>query len=339
MKKILLTVLLTGLIFSLSAEEGELTGRFTLYDSQNYQPFFINSDGGWIDIGQIYPDDLSGLTPPPPGTMRKWRVRTTYIDESSQGQSTLQVKLRQNNRNSPVFTLPWTERASRWQEKDSNWYIPYSAAGGILEQNAVLSVRLIAPPRTATPGKVYKIELEAWDFLDPGRSTEETPPEIRMAFSSPAALAAPEPVNRRVSESAGRTSLEKAEGFSLDFVENCLEGNLPGFYKSLDDQIRSLDTGLARSRYSVPPPAADLSGYTMRDYKANYRYHMYDYDQYVELFPEWTAPDRRWKPDRNCYLFLGTEVVPGGKDFMKGQNLVFMVRYNEGEWKIIGLPE
>ena len=175
MKKIILAVVLTSLSFFLFAQEenGTLSGSFTLYDSQNYRPVFINSDGGWTDIGQVFSEEIGSISYPAPGTLRKWRIKSTYIDESSQGQSTLQIKLRQNNQNNPVFTLPWTEMGSRWQEKNSNWFIPFSADGSLLNKNATLSVRLIAPPRSSSPGKVYKIELEAWDFMDGSMETGE----------------------------------------------------------------------------------------------------------------------------------------------------------------------
>ena len=341
MKKNLLTLILIGFSLWLFAEEagGTLSGSFTLYDSQNYQPVYINSDGGWTDIGQIYSDEIARIDSPLPGTLRKWRIKTTYIDESSQGQSTLQIRLEQNNKPDSVFTLPWTEGGSRWQENNSNWFIPYSEDGSLIDRNATLAVRLIAPPRSSTPGKVYKIKLEAWDFTDASILPGETAPSIRMAFSSPKSLMNPVPdraARSEVSESADR---ERALAFSLEFIEYTLEGNLPGFYKSLDDKIHQLKTGLIESKYRIAPPAADLSAYTIRDYTNSYRYHLYSYDEYIDLFPEWADPRRKWVPDENCYLFLGTELKPGQRDFMKDQNLVFMVRFNEGEWKITGIPE
>ncbi|OQY32631.1 MAG: hypothetical protein B6241_10375 [Spirochaetaceae bacterium 4572_59] len=339
MKKLILTILLTGFPFFIFAQEenGILSGSFTLYDSQDYQPVYINSDGGWIDIGQVYSEEIKNLMTVSTGSLRKWRIKTTYIDESSQGQSTLQVKLHQNSSDSPIFTLPWTERGSRWQQNNSNWYIPFSSDGSLINKNATLSVRLIAPPRSSTPAKVYKIELEAWDFMD--ESLQKDKAEIRMAFSSPRALMSPDPARTARSNRNTANNKEDAKNFSLKFVEYNLEGNLPGFYKSLDDQIKILSTGLSESKYRVAPPAADLSSYTMTNYKNNYRYHLYSYNEYIELFPTWADTKRNWIPDQNCYLFLGTELKQGKLDFMKDQNLVFMVKQLEGEWKIIGIPE
>ncbi len=323
---------------ALSAREdgGTLAGSVVLFNSHSYQPFLVNSDGGWTDIKQIYAEDFSTIPSPLPGVTRKWRVKTSYIDESTQiGQSTLQVKLGQIETDDAVFTLPWTEKASRWQEKNSNWYIPYSDNGMITDGGARLSVRLIAPPRTSAPGKIFKIELEAWDFPFDGSGYEDSRPSLQMAYSSPAQLLVPESGNTREAVS----KRDEARDFSLEFVNNNIEGNLPAFYKALSTNLRVLDTGLSQSRYRIAPPSTDLSGYTLADYKKNYRYHIYSYDEYAELFPQWFAAGRRWSPDRECYLFLGTEVQPGMNDFMQGSNLVFMVRPEEGSWKIIALPE
>ncbi len=327
------------LSFSLSAQEEKetLTGTLTLYDSHSSRPFLVNSDGGWMEIRQIYMEDFNGIQPPLPGTLRKWRVKTTYIDESSQiGQSTLQVKLKQSDAQAPVFTLPWTEKASRWQEKSSNWFIPYSGNGMIVDGNAVLSVRLIAPPRSSAPGRIYKIELEAWDFPAGNEKGGTRTPQLQMAFSSPADLMNP---GAYVPGEDIQKIREQATEFSLDFVRYNIEGNLPGFYKSLSENLRSLETGLSQSRYRVAPPAMDLSAYSLAEYKLNYRYHLYSFDEYADLFPQWFDENRRWKPDSSCYLFLGTEVLPGKKDFMKGENLVFMTSMVNGQWQIIALPE
>ena len=184
-KKTLILLLALMPVF-LSAEEGIKAGSITLYNSRNSQPFTVNSDGGWMDISPVYSETFNRLQPPLPGNLRKWRVKTSYIDESqSTGQSTLQVKLRPYNDSAAIFTLPWTEKASRWQEKSSNWYIPYSGNGMIIEGNGVLSVRLIAPPSSSSPGRIYKIELEAWDFPASADSPVKETPELNMALTPP----------------------------------------------------------------------------------------------------------------------------------------------------------
>ena len=104
MIKKMMIVLLALLPVFLSAEEGIKAGSITLYDSRNSQPFTVNSDGGWMDITPVYSEAFSRLQPALPGTLRKWRVRTSYIDESrSSGQSTLQVKLRPYDASAAVF--------------------------------------------------------------------------------------------------------------------------------------------------------------------------------------------------------------------------------------------
>ncbi|MDC7234001.1 MAG: hypothetical protein PQJ58_12280 [Spirochaetales bacterium] len=341
MLKKLLVLLIALIPFAVSAQsaEGTAAGSITLYNSHSSQAFRLNSDEGWKEIRQIFAEDFNAIQPPLPGMSRKWRVVTSYVDESSQiGQSTLQVKLGQYNSKDAVFTLPWTEKASRWQEKESNWFIPYSGNGMIMEGTATLSVRLVAPPRSAAPGKVYKIELEAWDFPSDEEIRENTSPTLQMAFSSPAELMVPN--NRELrSLNEKQNARSEAQDFALKFIESKIDGNLPAFYKALSNDLKVLETGYSLSRYRIAPPASDLSRYTMADYKRNYRYHIYSYDEYAELFPQWFEPGRRWSPDRSCYLFLGTEVLPGRSDFMAGENLVFMLKQVDGQWSIIALPE
>ena len=206
----------------------------------------------------------------------------------------------------------------------------------ILEGNGVLSVRLIAPPRSASPGRIYKIELEAWDFPGAADIPARETPQLNMAFSSPTDFRIP---SERSAAGNRRELREKAESFALAFVEANISGDLPAFYKALSQNLKILETGLSKDRYRVAPPAADLSAYSLTDYKRNYRPHIYSYEEYAELFPQWFEEGRRWSPDENCYLFLGTEVLPGKKDFIDGENLVFMIRFNGGDARIIALPE
>ena len=84
----------------------------------------------------------------------------------------------------------------------------------------------------------------------------------------------------------------------MNFVEANIGGDLPAFYKALSENLKILETGLSRDRYRVAPPAADLSAYSLIDYKRNYRPHIYSYEEYAELFPQWFKEGRRWSPMR-----------------------------------------
>ncbi len=329
----LLTLFLLFSLRGFAQEEGKHAGTVVLYDSQMDHPFLVQSDRGWLDLRRIELGDLRGISSLGNDMTRKWRVKTSYIDEAGQGgKSTLQVKLGTDNGNrSPIFTMPWTESAAKWQEKTSNWYISFEEAGGILEAPATLSVRLIAPPHTNSPGRIYRIELEAWDF--PTAYVEEERQALRVA-SGPRLVR-----SKPMTTTEIRELKAEAQTFAFSFIEASLNGDLPQFYKSLAENVKILETGYSQSRYRVPPPNEDLGDYSLEEYKANYRFQTYGYEEYAELFPHWFDKDRRWVPDESCYLFMGTEALPGKEDFMKGVNLVFMVRKEGGKWEIVALPE
>ncbi len=337
MNRKILFIMLILLPLVLHAGEEHKKGSIILYDSLKSRPFRVNSDGGWMEVKAVMSEDFEGMEAPEQGWLRKWRVKTTYIDESrGNGESTLQVRIQGEGKENPVFTMPWTEKASRWQEKKSNWFIPWTNQEGLIEEKGKLAVRLIAPPHSGTPGKIYRIELEAWDFPMENAPGEKGRPRFHMALSP---VSTPLLSQEKKPENHGQKEGQQAMNFALEFVKANMEGDLPVFYKALSENLHVLETGLVKSRYRVAPPARELEPFTMEDYKNNYTPHLYSKEEYEDLFPQWFDKEHSWVPDRDCYLFYGSECRQGGKDFMAEENLVFMVRKQGQSWKIIALPE
>ncbi|MBN2655701.1 MAG: hypothetical protein JXR86_01470 [Spirochaetales bacterium] len=347
MKKIHL-VLLIGLLhlppFLYSAEDSEeqLVYSTVLYGGESDVPLNINSNRSWIDLGQIDTGEINSIAEPDEGVVRKWRVLTTYSDETVSGQSTIQIKLRTDGARAPLFTLPWSEGRTGWKENYSNWFqTDFEGHHPLLGEQGVSSVRLIAPPGVSTPGIIYKIELQAWDIRE---SDSEEAIQTMVQMASTAVI----PEIRAVSREAGdkNRTLERKEPdedqalrFALNFINDSLNGDLPAFYNSISEKVYSLETGNSGSKYRVPPPARQYEGFSFSDYRENYEASIYGYDEYAAMFPQWLEESRDWTPDRHTWLFHGSAVREGGKAVLNDEILVFMVRMIEGEWKLIALPE
>ena len=207
-----------------------------------------------------------------------------------------------------------------------------------------MEVRLIAPPRTPLSGKLHAITLEAWDYnQNPEEAIEAASgPSVNLAYAQPLPMA-------RVKNSPAAASdfdatnpdigPEAALAFSLSFVEACLTGDLPAYYRTQADPVRSLDDGKAVAKYRLNPPRG-IPGITdLDDYKRRYDYELYDSTVYGELFPEWFDTSRPWIPDEKSFLFMGhrdrySGAFPDGVDY-----LVFLVQADdEGIWNVVARP-
>ena len=311
-----------------------------LFEDRGTNPVVVTDDRGWVDIGKADLGDFFRVPVSDSESIRKWRVVVKYLDENRTGQTTLQIRLRGEGYTT-LFTLPWNNISSVPSEQESNWYM----ADRMNPQNflSVCSARLITPPGTVEPGKIYKITLEAWDF---------TKAEERKTYSYNDTLLASSrllsPLGQQQTHEIGQEPLKgddpyssvKAEEFALEFVEASLYGDLPSFYRALDNEIHTLSDGQRHSKFIINPPEGVNSAWSMEDYKRDYEYRIYSYEEYAALFPEWFADDRSWTPDRRCFLFMGNKVKEGSFPFFSQEDLlVFMVRRQESGWKVIARPQ
>lgn len=323
--------------FLLSAEEYVSTLLHSQILFEDGNPVIVTDDRGWVDVAKT---DLSYFFRTPTAhsdSMRKWRVVVTYMDENRTGQTTLQVRLRGEGYTT-LFTLPWNQVQSVPSNVESNWYM----ADRMNPQNFIsqCSARLITPPGSIQPGKIYRIVLESWEF---------TPVKENKTYSYNDTLLASTGLIRPMGQQNRETakgaaddpySALKAEEFSLEFVEASLYGDLPAFYRALDNEIHSLSDGFNHSKFIINPPEGVNSAWSMEDYKRDYEYKIYQYDEYADLFPEWFAKDRDWTPDRRTFLFVGNKVKEGAFPFFTQEDLlVFMVRQQEEGWKVIARPQ
>ena len=332
--------ILTGFLLFPEEYVSTLLYSQVLYEDRGSNPIVVTDDRGWVDIGKADLSDFFRMPVSDSESIRKWRVVVRYLDENKTGQTTLQIRLRGEGYTT-LFTLPWNHMNSVPSEEESNWYM----ADRMNPQNflSICSARLITPPGTVEPGKIYKITLEAWDFTPARENKTYSYNDTLLAGSrllAPMGQQKEHEISRKTLESDDPYSAAKAEEFSLEFVEYALYGDLPSFYRALDNEIHTLSDGQRHSKFIINPPEGVSSTWSMEDYKRDYEYRIYSFDEYAALFPEWFDESRSWSPDRRCFLFMGNKVKEGSFPFFSQEDLlVFMVRREETGWKVIARPQ
>jgi len=331
-------ILLSSGLYSENIEK--LSSSIILFGDESAPPVTLDSQRGWTTVTSLELDS-SKVVPPAPGSERKWRLHTSYEHSRSSSPSTVQIRLRSIS-STPTFTHPWSEGADVKAEINSNWYEDTGSLLGT-DERILVEARFITPPRTPITGKVFSITLEAWDSFPEGeKAVKNQNPDVQLAYARPL------PSLRSGSISAARKddnaqdpllSPEAAMNFALSFVEACINGDLPTYYRSQSDPVRSLDDGKAMARYRLNPPVG-IPGITkLEDYKHSYNYKIFPSETYRILFPEWFDPSRPWIPDENSFLFLGHQnrlsgINPEGVDY-----LVFLVEADEnGNWNVVARP-
>lgn len=265
--------------------------------------------------------------------MRKWRVVVSYLDENRTGQTTLQIRLRGEGFTT-LFTMPWSQINSVPMEEESNWFI----ADTMVPQNfqSLCSARLISPPGLDHPGKIYSITLEAWDFIKKDQGENYSYEDTLLASTR---LLRPMGQSERELLTPNY-SKEEAQAFAMEVVESSLVGDLSFFYRSLDTDVYSLNNGKSYSKFIVAPPEGVNPRWTMDDYTKGYDFKLYEYAEYIRLFPQWAESGREFVPAENCYLFIGNRVKEGASAiFSQEDMLIFMVSKKGNDWKVVARPE
>ena len=335
-------VIAAAVFFAIAASlfgqsEGQLAEKVILFDD-SVPPAFLESERDWTPVA-VFDWTDSSINPASPDVSRRWRLETSYEHGRSSAPVTIQIRLRGANI-SPIFTHPWSEGADRLADAYSNWFEDPDSLIGTGGKGYV-EARLIAPPRTPLSGKLYAISIEAWDTYDVTAAPAGKPgPDVQLAYARPLPTAHPSPASRADEDAKDPgLGIEAALNFSLDFVEACITGNLPAFYRSQSDPVRSLDNGKAMARYRLNPPRSITGIATLADYKRRFDYSIHPAGEFRELFPEWFDTGRPWTPGENAYLFMGHQdrlsgAFPEGVDY-----LVFLVEPDaDGNWKVVARP-
>jgi len=312
---------------------GHLSGRIVLFGDASSPPVLLDSERGWVPITAIDWSD-NGIPQPLENESRRWRLQTSYEHGPSSGPATVQIRLR-GPKQVPTFTHPWSEGADRRADAYSNWYEDEGSLTASVNRGYI-EARLIAPPRSPLKGKLYSVALEAWDIgSGPQNLGGPAGPEVELAYTRPL----PTVMRGQTPPDDSTPDMEAATNFALAFVESCITGSLPDYYRAQADPVRSLDDGKAIPRYRLNPPVGIPGVADLDDYKRRFDYRLYDSETTRELFPEWFSSQRPWNPSEDSLLFMGHKdrlsgAFPSGVDY-----LVFLMEQNEsGEWEIVARP-
>ncbi|PIE04775.1 MAG: hypothetical protein CSA76_02570 [Spirochaetales bacterium] len=304
----------------------------TLFGSNGAPPVILESEKGWTPVGVF---NWQAASAAPAGSKRRWRLESCYEHVRSSGPVALQIRLKGVS-GVPVFTHPWLESADRMSAACSNWF----EDNNLLQTGkGYVEARLIAPPRTPVSARLYSVQMEAWDTPE-GRTDSHSPsgPDVQLAYARP--LPTEKNIRPKDPNAFDPALTEKAaREFSLQFVEACLTGDLPSYYRMQSPQVRSLDSGKAMARYRLNPPL-DIPGVkNLESYKNRFEFTMHPVSDLKELFPEWFDARRPWTPGPDAYLFLGHRDRFSGT-FPEGVNyLVFLVEPDgSGGWKVTARP-
>jgi len=328
-------LILTGLY---SENNDEVSLKIQLFGDESAPPVTLDSRRGWTEITSV---DLNLPGIQAGNAERKWRLHTSYEHSRSSSPTTIQIRLR-NASAVPTFTHPWSEGADVKADVFSNWYEdPESLTGE--DTRFVLEARFITAPRTPVTGKIYSITLEAQDvFSGREKSVETRAPDVQLAYARPLPTERPErgPASRQDEDADNpQLSPEAALAFSLSFVEACITGDLPRYYRSQSDPVRSLDDGKAMARYRLNPPKGIPGIATLDDYKRRFNYRIYSSAMFSRLFPEWFDTARPWVPGGNSFLFMGHQDRLSTSNTEDIDYLVFLVEADDrGEWKVVARP-
>ncbi len=337
----LIYILFAVIVSGLFSDDGMiLTDSIVLFGSESAPPATLDSRRGWTEVTSIDWEKL-GITSVASGGSRKWRLHTTYDYSRSSSPTTVQIRLRSAS-SVPTFTHPWQEGADTHADVYSNWFEEKDSLLGA-DGRFLVEARFITPPRTPVTGRLFTVTLEAWDNCsNDEKSVESTGPDVQLAYARPLPMEriGKGPASRQ-DEDADIPGLspEAAMNFALSFVEACVTGDLPTYYRSQADPVRSLDDGKAMARYRLRPPIGIPGITNIKDYKRRFNYKIYTSDTYQELFPEWYEPSRPWIPGKNAFLFIGHQdrlsaANPEGVDY-----LVFLVEADaDGDWKVVARP-
>jgi len=331
-------ILITTGVFS--DNEGTASVEVQLFGDESSPPITLDSRRGWTVITSV-DLDLLGIQAPGFGTVRKWRLQTSYEHSRSSSPSTIQIRLR-NSSSVPTFTHPWSEGADVKADVFSNWYEDAAALAGD-DTRFVLEARFITPPRTPVTGRIFSVTLQALDSIpDNEKSITTVVPDVQLAYARPLPTARAErgPASRQ-DEDADNPELspEAALTFSLSFVEACISGDLPVYYRSQSDPVRSLDDGKAMARYRLNPPKGIPGIGSLDDYKRRFNYKIYSSEIFSKLFPEWFDTSRPWVPGENAFLFMGHQSRVSASNTEDIDYLVFLVEADEnGLWKVVARP-
>lgn len=318
---------------SLFAQEETLLTKAVLFSNGGEASLLIRTQEEWHSLG-LAELSLRGSSQEKRGENGRYRLRFRLQVEnaSNADMSMVQLRFLQGDRIS-LFNLELETRDIHDTLLYTNWYEPPESFSSENWRGPV-SIRILSAPGRTTELEIDAVELELWGTRD----NTSTSPQVVLADSGSFVRPSVESPNIRQDENI--PTLNEVQDFSLKFISSVIHGDLPEFYATLAEDIYSLNTGHSYSRYRIPPPEGLSIPYSLEQYQEEFNLKIYNYDQFINLFPQWKEQNRNWNPGKDTFLVLGNQKLSTRESpFSDKDLLVFMVASIKGELKIVARPE
>jgi hypothetical protein len=334
MKNLLFIILLfisINIAYSTDSEDWRLVGSKTIFKTDDADGFNIDSDGKWVPLNRLNKPFTEEFPEPLTGSTRKWRIVSKYSDSDSSINTSFQIRFMTNSFVRPTFSFVRPLGYQGVIETLSNWFqFEDGTNKRTYKGDAGIYARVIAPPTTKNTGKIYSIELEAWDVISSGDksvaiASRSLPENTTNSSSLNSAL-------KEISE-------EEARGFAVLVMETLIGKDEKEFNALLADKCYSLENGGIYYDKSLPHYAnlkKDIKSthITLANYKKEYKPTLIKYEEYSDLFPHWLEDGRDWKPSKSDFLLFANLPING-----EFRQVVFMIGKSGGKWEIKAIPQ
>lgn len=325
-------------ISTITAQEGSdwrLVDNKVIFSGNIDEAITLSANTKWVKIDSIAAPFINDFPAPAPGYIRKWRLRTKYSDSDPSIKTSFQVKFMTSTFKRPTFSFTRPLGYSGVLEGFSDWFqFEDGSEERIYEGNASIYARIVSPPTTVNDGKIYTIELQAWDKLSE---------DAEVKFAAGRALPGTNLFTSLKNDTAIKTK-DQATDFALQVMETIFNRDDKGFYELVSDKCYSLEYGTVYYKDQLPlysnlKEITKDTFITLASYEENYKPQLISYDEYAELFPHWIDENREWRPGENDFLFLGNMIKKSGTEILKTKMAVFMIGFDSGKWSIKAIPE
>lgn len=338
MKKLNIFLLLFISINAAYPEESDnwrLVDNKIIYTIETDNPVNLNANTKWIKLNRIKEPFVKDFPPPAPGYIRKWRIFSKYSDSDSSIKTSFQIKFMTSTFKRPTFSFTRPLGYVGNLESFSDWFqFEDGSEERIYNGDAAVYARIISPPSTENIGKIFHVELQAWD-----KPLESTDTKSAAGRALPGT-----DIHKELNSDNQIKTKEQATEFALQVMETIFNKDSKEFNELLSDKCYSLEYGTVYYKANFPlyndlKEIAKDTFITLASYKDNYKPQLISFSEYSELFPQWIDENREWKPGKNDFLFLGNMIKKSGKDILKSRMAVFMIGFDNGKWEIKAIPE
>ncbi|MGL1894076.1 MAG: hypothetical protein OCD02_20765 [Spirochaetaceae bacterium] len=327
--------ILLNVAYTDDTSDWRLVDNKVIYNSDGNEYINLTANTKWIKLDNVVKPFVKDFPPPAPGYIRKWRIRSNYSDSDPSIKTSFQFKFMTSTFKKPLFNFTRPLGYNGMLEGFSGWFqFEDGSKDRIYNGDASLYARIISPPTTANTGKIFAIELQAWDKLSESAKTKtaagRTLPGTNL-FS-------------KLSKKNKIKTKDQATDFAYQVMSTIFNKDSAEFIELLSDKCYSLENGTVyyKSNFPLYDNLKEITKdtyITLATYQDNYKPQLISYQEYSELFPHWIEENREWIPGENDFLFLGNMMKKTGKELLKTRMAVFMIGFDNGKWQIKAIPE